>query len=194
MQGIYQIRNIENNKIYIGSSVDIEQRFRTHRNNLDKNKHGNYKLQGDWNSYGDENFKFEVLETNNMATRDEISALEQKYIDVLKPHENGYNILHKVTGVSLKHKKIQSEEREDYSPELQEDFTTKVAIRRVGNSKGVLIPSRILNAMNMSEGDEVFISFKDGKLIIENEYRIETFDDKVITVLEKYFKANNLKI
>ena len=194
MQGVYQIRNIKNNKVYIGSSVDIEQRWRTHRSSLNKNKHNNYKLQGDWNEYGNENFKFEVLETNNMATRDEISTLEQKYIDDHKPHENGYNILHKVNSVSLKHKNIKSEEKEDLSPELNEDFTTKVAIRRVGNSKGILLPSRILNAMNMSEGDEVFISFKEGKIIIENEYRIQTFEDRVITVVEKYFNSEKIKI
>lgn len=56
--GIYQIKNSINNNIYIGSSVNIRTRFKTHLNLLKKNKHENLKLQNAVNKYGLENFEF----------------------------------------------------------------------------------------------------------------------------------------
>ncbi|MHA1342378.1 MAG: GIY-YIG nuclease family protein [Promethearchaeota archaeon] len=59
--GIYQILNKINNKIYIGSAVDLKQRKNSHFNTLDKNKHWNKYLQRSYNKYGKENFKFQIL-------------------------------------------------------------------------------------------------------------------------------------
>ena len=39
--GIYKITCIENHKFYIGSSKDIEKRWRQHKNTLRLNKHVN---------------------------------------------------------------------------------------------------------------------------------------------------------
>jgi len=43
--GIYKIRNKQNNKVYIGSAVDIKKRWRDHKWNLKENKHHNPHLQ-----------------------------------------------------------------------------------------------------------------------------------------------------
>lgn len=62
MCGIYKITCFSNKKIYIGSSVNIGKRFRVHKSLLRSNKHRNPHLQNAWNEYGEENFKFEIIE------------------------------------------------------------------------------------------------------------------------------------
>ncbi len=88
--GIYCIKNKQNNKIYIGCSVDIERRFEAHKNDLIKNKHHNTHLQSSFNKYGIENFEFLILEICN---EDKIREMEIYYIDlyVSKNEDYGYN-------------------------------------------------------------------------------------------------------
>jgi group I intron endonuclease len=65
ISGIYQIKNLKNNKIYIGSSKNIKERFLQHKYNLKNNKHCNPILQNSWNKYGEENFEFIIIEIIN---------------------------------------------------------------------------------------------------------------------------------
>jgi group I intron endonuclease len=60
--GIYRIRNLINGKIYIGSAVDFERRWKYHKSRLNNNSHNNIHLQNAWNKNGQENFVFEILE------------------------------------------------------------------------------------------------------------------------------------
>lgn len=64
--GIYAIENTVNNKIYIGSSKDINKRIIQHKFNLSNNNHHNPDLQADWNCYGSDNFIFYFLEACNV--------------------------------------------------------------------------------------------------------------------------------
>ena len=84
MIGIYKITNLVNGKIYYGSSKDIEKRWRIHKNNLNNNKHHNIKLLNAWNKYGEENFKFDIIEECNETI---LLEREQYYLD-LKPDYN----------------------------------------------------------------------------------------------------------
>lgn len=59
---IYKIRNLVNDKFYVGSTMDTRERFRNHRNKLRRGKHPNAYLQASWNKYGEEKFVFEVVE------------------------------------------------------------------------------------------------------------------------------------
>ena len=80
MIGIYCIRNTINNKRYIGCSRNISKRLNRHKNLLMSNKHFNYKLQNDFNTYGIDSFEFLILlECEN----DKLELLEEKYINVL---------------------------------------------------------------------------------------------------------------
>jgi group I intron endonuclease len=58
---IYQIRNIVNNKKYIGSSKNPKKRFREHLRRLRKNTHHSIILQNAWNKYGEDKFVFEII-------------------------------------------------------------------------------------------------------------------------------------
>lgn len=61
MIGIYQILNTINNKKYIGSSIDVKKRLKTHMNNLLENNHVNKYLQDSWNKYGQDCFLFSLI-------------------------------------------------------------------------------------------------------------------------------------
>lgn len=70
--GIYKITNTVNGKVYIGSAVDIERRWKKHQYNLSHNRNEpNEHIQGAWNKYGAESFIFEVVEL--------VSELSQLY-------------------------------------------------------------------------------------------------------------------
>ena len=88
--GIYSITNLTNNKRYIGQSVDIYARFGNHKSALRNNRHGNKHLQNAWNTYGEDNFAFEIL---YICDTNVIDKAEQDYIklfDTMNP-ECGYN-------------------------------------------------------------------------------------------------------
>jgi group I intron endonuclease len=90
--GIYQIRNIKNDKIYIGSTINFKNRFYQHIRELNKGIHHSAKLQKSWNIHSQDNFVFEVLEIANNLDRESLYELEQKYLDEFKPYEMGFNI------------------------------------------------------------------------------------------------------
>lgn len=83
--GIYQIHNLENDKLYIGGCVNLNKRFSHHVCELNHKRHNNKYLQRDWNRYGQQNFEFVVLE---LCTRDELLKREQYYLDQLRPQYN----------------------------------------------------------------------------------------------------------
>lgn len=88
--GIYKILNTSNNKVYIGSSYRLHQRFIKHKNDLICNKHANKHLQSSYNKYGSELFVFDILEDCDISRFNE---LEQFYVDKYKSNcvEFGYN-------------------------------------------------------------------------------------------------------
>lgn len=92
ISGIYKITNTENNKLYIGSAVDIRKRWREHKNRLKRNNHENIYLQNSVKKYGLEKFIFEVVELVN--NKEELIKREQYWLDYFKSYDNsiGYNI------------------------------------------------------------------------------------------------------
>jgi group I intron endonuclease len=62
MQGIYEIKNKINNKVYIGQSNNIEWRWQQHGYLLNNYKSDSIHLQHAWDKYGSENFEFSILE------------------------------------------------------------------------------------------------------------------------------------
>ena len=69
--GIYCIRNLVNNHLYIGSSIMLTKRYKEHRLKLSTNKHHCIILQNAINKYGIDNFEFVVLKTyDNISDRD----------------------------------------------------------------------------------------------------------------------------
>lgn len=91
VSGVYVIRNLKNNRLYVGSSVNLKSRKAQHFTHLRNNKHSNSFLQNDWNlSGGEEWFLFEVLE---LTTIENLRDVEQIYINqYFDNRQNCYNL------------------------------------------------------------------------------------------------------
>ncbi len=86
--GIYYIRNLKNGRLYVGSSVNIEERWKNHRNLLRRGAHHAPILQKAWNKYGEDLFKFEVVEE---CEPEKLLEREQLHIDLRRAYGKGYN-------------------------------------------------------------------------------------------------------
>lgn len=83
---IYRIRNLINNKFYIGSTKCFETRKTSHLKNLRRNVHHSIYLQRSFDKYGKDNFVFEIVEVVEKIAN--LFIREQHYIDTIKPHYN----------------------------------------------------------------------------------------------------------
>ena len=92
--GIYCIENLVNSKKYIGSSINIKNRWYSHKTSLKKGLHHSYKLQRAWNKYGEENFEFKILKEIEIDQIKELRKIEQNYLDKFQSYnfKFGYNV------------------------------------------------------------------------------------------------------
>lgn len=89
--GIYKIENKINGKVYIGQSVNIEERWKKHKsisNNIN-HEYKNYPLYRSMSKHGLENFNFSIIEECLIDQLDEKEIYWIKYYNSLVP--NGYN-------------------------------------------------------------------------------------------------------
>lgn len=89
--GIYKITNDINKKVYIGSSLKLNDREYKHFWLLRNNKHDNSFLQNSYNKYGESNFDFQLVK---LCDPSELVELENYYIDLFKSNtsEFGFNL------------------------------------------------------------------------------------------------------
>ena len=87
---IYKIRNVINDHYYIGSTVDSRKRFWEHRKDLRLDKHVCIHLQRAWNKYGEDCFKFEIVE--QLDSREKLFPAEQRWLDEHFGKEYCYNV------------------------------------------------------------------------------------------------------
>lgn len=89
--GVYLITNSINGNRYVGSSVNVRRRWNEHRSSLNKGSSTCVVLQRAWTLHGASVFVFSVLEYVDI--RDELTPLEQRYIDELQPEYNAQPIV-----------------------------------------------------------------------------------------------------
>jgi group I intron endonuclease len=96
--GVFQVKNIVNGKILLGSSLNLEGPLNSHKFMLSIGKHRNEVLQKEWIEYGADKFVFEILEVvkvkddPNFNLNDELTLLEEIWLEKLKPFgDRGYN-------------------------------------------------------------------------------------------------------
>jgi group I intron endonuclease len=89
--GIYKILNVKDNKIYIGSSVNLKNREKKHFWMLRKNIHDNEYLQNSYNKYGKDTFLFDIIE---ICSFEELIVKENFYINKYNSNNLsfGYNL------------------------------------------------------------------------------------------------------
>jgi group I intron endonuclease len=95
ISGVYKITNIINNRCYIGSAIDMPNRWYLHIRSLDKGIHHSLHLQRSWNKYGKSNFNFEVL---LYCCKKDLLLFEQRAIDSYKPKFNICKYAHNTLG------------------------------------------------------------------------------------------------
>ncbi len=86
--GVFQIRNISNNKIYIDNSIDILSTWNRHKFELKLGNHKNQELQNDWNEKGEDNFVFEILMELKLDDKKEVNYAKE--LKLLQHNQIGY--------------------------------------------------------------------------------------------------------
>jgi len=95
--GVFQIRNLTNGKLLVGSSANLEAIWNRHRFQLNMGSHRNKALQVDWQASKEEDFAFEVLEeiphrADTADYTEELELLETFYLEKLQPYgDKGYH-------------------------------------------------------------------------------------------------------
>lgn len=79
--GVYAIVNKVTGMVYIGSSINIQQRFSGHASALRRNVHGNPRLQNSYNYHGAGAFEFRIVELLPGDSRELLLEREQQYIN-----------------------------------------------------------------------------------------------------------------
>jgi hypothetical protein len=96
--GIFLIRNVVTDKVFLAAGLDLEAAVNRHKFQLTIGKHPNLELQADWNTLGSTNFAFEILDQMEpprdpkLDRRDELAFMETMWLEKLKPFgDRGYN-------------------------------------------------------------------------------------------------------
>ena len=76
--GVYGIRCLETDKLYVGKTTNLRKRWSQHRTHLRSGGHANPHLQNAWNLYGSEAFEFEVL--HECSSPEEAHLLEVQLV------------------------------------------------------------------------------------------------------------------
>ena len=132
--GIYQIRNSINNKVYIGSAVNLATRKRQHFNFLRTNKHPNRHLQRSYNIHGESCFNFSILHECDI---DMLVFFEQYFIDDYSVNRL-YNIC-LIAGSSLGLKLSEETKRKlsefNVGRKHSEETKQKISLSLMGNAR-----------------------------------------------------------
>ena len=131
--GIYIIRNLVNNKVYIGKSKNVSQRKNAHFNALKLNKHNNQHLQNSYNKYGKDNFQFDILEYC------EESLLPTREMYFIELHRNNYNIIQSI------------DNRQNFPQEMKD----KMKQSKINKGLTVLIYSYNINTQEIIKWDSI---------------------------------------
>ena len=97
--GVYQVRNLSNGKVLLGSSLNLEGPLNRHKFMLKIGSHTNKALQKDWDELGSDQFTFEILEEVHQKDdpsfnlKDELELLEMIWLERRQPlNEHCYNL------------------------------------------------------------------------------------------------------
>ena len=77
---VYQIKNLENSKVYIGETTRGVLRWKRHLADLRGNRHRNKLLQADFDKYGEEAFEWSILKEFEDGDKDNLLLEEARTI------------------------------------------------------------------------------------------------------------------
>ena len=82
--GIYFITNTANGSGYIGSAYNLHTRWHRHKSSAMRGVHHNIHFQNAWNKYGEDSFKYEIVEYCSIEA---IEEREQFWLDMFWTRE-----------------------------------------------------------------------------------------------------------
>ena len=94
ISAVYKIVNTVTGDFYVGSSNDVMKRWASHREPSRWKKHPNIPLYHDFQKYGQDKFRFQILAP---VIPEYLKQVEQEFIDLLNPtynnnRANGWNV------------------------------------------------------------------------------------------------------
>lgn len=187
---VYCWQNIQNNKIYIGSSVTFWRRFLSYSQNLilKTTERVNKKLLNSTKKYGFQGFRLCILELiDSDKSREFVRDREQWYLDNFLPHHEGigYNfygtaILTDDAIMSLKSRKSISK-----SHSGENSVLARLNNKSVLDIKKKLISGSLLKELSLEYGVTTTVisnikrglTWKDIKLTDEEELQLKVMSD-----------------
>ena len=96
--GVFQIRNLVNEKVFVGAAMNLPGIFNRHQFELRMGGHKNLPLQAEWREFGADKFAFEILDELTPVSdpqhdyREDLAFLEEMWLEKLAPYGGrGYN-------------------------------------------------------------------------------------------------------
>ena len=208
MYQIYKITNQKNGMVYIGSSIEVERRWRQHKEASinEKDHHYNYPLMIAFREFGIANFTFEVIDT--LPTWEAMIEAEHNWIikeNCVKP--NGYNQTDKTDSPMFDPviaKKMSDTKREKYGKRVCEIDSIKNilniwnSLAEAGEATGLdrFKISNVCNGTRLTTGNRIFRFLDDENQIIEPEVKVNQGQSNRVTKTSRrvgaYDKDNNL--
>ena len=197
MYQIYKITNQKNGMVYIGSSIEVERRWRQHKEASinEKDHHYNYPLMVAFREFGIANFTFEVIDT----LPDYQAMIKAEYDWIVKENcvvPNGYNQTDKTDSPMFDPaiaKKMSDTKREKYGKRVCEiDSVNNIltiwdSLAEAGESTGLnrFKISNVCNGTRLTTGNRIFRFLDDENKIVSPEIKINQIQSNRITKSSK---------
>lgn len=145
--GIYAIVNKVNGRMYIGSAMRFNKRWKEHMRGLESGKHHSRFLSRCWAKHGADNFEFKIL---LYCSAENLLMYEQAFLDFYNPI---YNTA-KIAGSQIGYKhteetraRMSASRPKDFSPmtgkKHSEETKSKISASRTGKGGGPRTPERL---------------------------------------------------
>ena len=190
---IYKISNNLNNKVYIGSSIDVERRWRQHKEASinEKDYHYNYPLMVAFREFGIANFTFEVVDT----LPDYQAMIQAEHDWIIKENcvvPNGYNQTDNTNSPMFDPnvaKKMSDTKRDKYGKRVSEiDSNGNIidiwdSLAEAGEKTGLdrFKISDVCNGRRLTTGNRVFRFLDEEENIIIPEVKVNQVQTNRIT-------------
>lgn len=171
--GIYKIYCKENNMVYIGQSNQINQRWKSHRNDLINNKHHNNLLQEDFNKFGELAFDFEII---HLAEVETLNMLEGFYMELYK--DRSYNIKNANGTKNIIDKELSAEEFV-----LLKKFKSEININLDSIRNYIMLLDFIGSEYKIVDIENIF------KIARKKKYSDRFYSDFECEVIEEYYNG-----
>ena len=133
MSAVYAIQNKVNGAAYIGSSVDLDVRIKTHFRSLKRGNHFCDYLQRAWNKYGEASFNVKVAyEAKDL---NEVRSVEQELLDFVFP-DGVYNSKSSAIGMPAGDSHP-SKQQGWHMKSILRNLDSEERKRRYGKAKGI---------------------------------------------------------